>query len=176
MATLIQPIRQVKVKDGIGKWDYNALLNLPDLTKITSENIDNLLVTFDEATRKLTIKNPAGTLDAGVDLSSLVRSGGLTSVELTETDALGNPGLFLKFVWEADGNTSVTYTDITRLSGIYTEGTGIIITQSETTGGNVISIDASYIKDLVREETLDLVDEKISKAIDEARQRWIDVN
>jgi hypothetical protein len=169
----MKTIKQIKLKSGdYGRWDYRSLVNLPDIPSIASGKIDELSVTFDDGTSVLTVSNPGGSLERSVDLSSLIRTGSLESVTLTDTDASGRQGIFLKFIWTSGSGTSITYGDV---SNLYTEGRGIIITRAQDTVGKVISVNTAYIEELVEAKTTESIQEYVSQAIEEARQRWEDI-
>ena len=125
---MIHTIKQIKLKSGdYGRWDYNSLQNLPNIAGIASDKIDTLQINFNRDTQTMTISNPSGSLDSSIDFSKVVRSGELTSVELTGTNAVGTPGMYLKFTWVTGDNSSITYANV---SNLYRAGTGIILTQA----------------------------------------------
>ena len=170
---MIRTIKQIKLKSGdYGKWDYGSLLNLPNIGGIASDKIDALEVSFSPETAKLTVTNPSGHLKKDLDLSGLVRTGDLSSVEFVGEDAIGTPGMYLKFTWVTGENTSITYANI---SNMYKAGAGIIITQATDGDGKQISIDAAYIRELIRTETTESIESYVTNAINEARVRWLDL-
>ncbi len=170
---MIRTIKQIKLKSGdYGKWDYGSLLNLPDIGKISSDKIDALKVEFDSESSSLTLTNPGGSLETSVDLSGLVRSGNLEKVELVGTDAVGTRGMYLKFTWVTGNNTNITYAN---LSDMYREGAGIIMTEAVDGVGRTISVDAAYIEELIVSKTTETIESYVSNAIDEARQRWLEL-
>ena len=113
---MIRTIKQIKLKSGdYGRWDYNSLQNLPNIAGIASDKIDTLQINFDRDTQTMTISNPSGSLNSSLDFSKVVRSGELTRVELTGTNAIGTPGMYLKFTWVTGDNSSITYADVSNL-------------------------------------------------------------
>jgi hypothetical protein len=170
---MIRTIKQIKLKSGdYGRWDYNSLQNLPDIAGIASDKIDTLQINFNQESQTMTISNPSGSLDSSIDFSRVIRSGELTSVELTGTNAIGTPGMYLKFTWVTGDNSNITYADV---SNLYRAGAGIIFTQAVNEVGKTISIDAAYIQELVRTQTTESIESYVTQAIDEARQRWLEL-
>ena len=170
---MIRTIKQIKLKSGdYGRWDYNSLQNLPNIAGIASDKIDTLQINFDQATQTMTISNPSGSLNSSLDFSKVVRSGELTRVELTGTNAIGTPGMYLKFTWVTGDNSSITYADV---SNLYHAGAGIIFTQALDGAGKTIAVDAAYIQELVRTQTTESIESYVTRAIDEARQRWLEL-
>jgi hypothetical protein len=80
--------------------------------------------------------------------------------------------MYLKFTWVTGDNSNITYANV---SNLYRAGAGIIFTQAVNEVGKTIAVDAAYIQELVRAQTTESIESYVAGAIDEARQRWLEL-
>lgn len=103
-----------------------------------------LVLNYNSDDTKLELLNSDGDVITSISAAPFIKDGILDNVSLEVNPDGQEEGTYFHFVFNTDAEKEDLYLDVSLLSGIYTAGTGISITD------NVISVDEEYI-DLIQE-------------------------